>query len=354
MRPCLPLLIPLLTLACQEPFGTDRHDLVGLRVAGISVHRLDDDAVQLGIAAVVDGKPFSAAPLELTWHDATDLDANDVAELGLDGGVASGPAPEIGGSGPGTLALVARDPASEREWRGTVSLPQVDDLDDGVVPVGTIEAYSTGRTLDAEDATVLDLEARRGWDLGEPTESVVAGDWLRLGVEVADGVRVRWMSTHPGGHFLEVDDATTDWVAASYVRDDEELEDVEIEADGVRTFMALGLDPARQGANGWAARELFVGNDVPTGIFTESGRFLQTDGSAQGTYLRGTLVADPDVAVGVRLEGVEVVDDTVDPGTDALPCTVAVSGWFDPDWLLEQRCAVEQIDGAVVVVKVRP
>jgi len=355
MRPALLVLLPLLSLACQEPFGTDRHDLVGLRVAGISVRATGAESVALRVAAVVEGRPWSQEPLDLTWHDATGLTVDEISELGVDGGIASGPAPEIAGTGPGTLALVARDPSNQAVWRGTVELPHVLELGADPVSVGPIEALSTQQGLDADQAGTLDLDARRDWSIGEQTDQVEPGRWARLQAPSTDGVRVRWMSTQPGGTFLEVDDQRTDWIAATYVRDDDELEDVQLEAEGWRTLLALGLDPERDGANGWSARELFVGRNVPTGLFTPSGRFLPaTLPDEPGTHVQGRLVADPTSPSGLALQDALAVPATTDPGTDDLPCRAPVSGPFDPDWLLEQRCTVADVAGAVVVVEVRP
>lgn len=350
MRAALLLSATLLaTAACQEPFGTDRHDLVGLRVAAITVTPLAEDQVQLGLAAVVDGRPWADAPLDLAWHDATGLTREEIGSLPASGGIASGPAPIVPGTGPGRLALVASD--GDRVWRGTVELPEVRTLSEPP-SLDPIVARPLDRRLPEQTGTDLDLEARRAWTLGEPVDRVDAGAWVRLRVAADEDVEVRWMSTAPSGRFLELDAQATDWVAARYVRDDEDLEDVELGAEGPRTLLALGLDPENQGANAWTARELFVG-EVPVGLFTPSGRWIATDAPMDASFVRGTIVADDASPTGIRLDGAEPAGSDDDPGTPALPCTVPVDGPFDPDWLLSQRCLRTQVTGASVVVQVR-
>ena len=72
--------------------------------------------------------------------------------------------------------------------------------------------------------------------------------------------------------------------------------------------------------------------------------------------VRATLVADDAAPTGIGLQDPVAVDPTelpdVDPyGTEALPCTSAVSGPFDPSWLVDQRCSRAQIVGATVVIE---
>lgn len=346
----LPLLTALAGLGCQEPFGTDRHDLVGLRVAGIRASAIDDDTVQLSISAVVDGRPYSDEALDLHWFEAGGLSAEEIAELSLEGSLATGPRPEIDRSGPSVLALLASDGTST--WRGTVSLPEPSDL--AAPPgLGALVASRVDRPIETLTGEDLDLEVRREWETTDPVDSAAVGDFVRFSAEVDAGVRVRWMSTAPSGTFLGVDDGRTDWVSATYVRDDEDLEDLQLEDTGARTLVALAMDPAASGANAWAAREFFVG-EVPTGVFTASGRFLPTDAAVEGSHVRGSLVADDTAPAGIRLESAQAATADEDPGTSSLPCAVPVDGPFDPDWLLQQWCSRTAVIGASVVVEVRP
>ena len=126
----------------------------------------------------------------------------------------------------------------------------------------------------------------------------------------------------------------------------------EVQAAGPRTLLALALDPAEAGANSWLTHDLWVG-EAPTGVRTTSGRWLATDAAAAGPFVQGTLTAADDHPTGVQLTAVGPADAETDPGTAGLPCATPVSGPFEPDWLLEQRCTRQDVLGATVVVAIR-
>ena len=81
--------------ACQEPFGTDRHDLVGFRIAAVGVSpALDGETVRPRAAMIVDDRPWSEVPVEFTWFWVDDPD--DVPTLDpLSVADAVGPEPEL-------------------------------------------------------------------------------------------------------------------------------------------------------------------------------------------------------------------------------------------------------------------
>lgn len=342
-----PLLLLLLTAsACREPFGTDRHDLVGFRIAAISAANTDD-GVQLSTLSVVDGRPYADAPPTYTWHDAANLQPEDIAALPPTGGLAAGPRPVLPAGTSGPIALVAT--VEDRRWNGILDLSAA--LGPRVSLAG-VDAFDVPLDLDGLTGTDVTLEARGGLPDGDPTDEVLVGSFARLRARTDDGVRVRWMSTAPAGRFLELDDRTTDWVAGEFEIDDEDLENVEVGEAGARTIVALALDPASGGANAWTARELWVG-EAPLGIYTDHGRWLGVDSAVTGPFVQGTLTADDGAPTGLTLTGAADVPADTDPGTAALPCGTPVSGPFDPTWLFEQRCARGDVVGATVVVKIR-
>ena len=342
-----PLTALLLLCACQEPFGTDRHDLVGFRVAAVQVQPVGEQ-LSARAAVIVDGRPWSDARVAMSWHLIDDLSTDTIASLDLDDADAYGAAPTLDrwttGAG---LALVAV--SGDDTSRAVVAL----DPSLGAPPAPTrIDVFDLGLHLDDVEAASLDLEARRAMPDRAPATEVEPGAFLRLRVDVDDDTRVRWMSTTPTGTFLELDRRTTDWVSGDLVLDDDEIEEREVQAAGPRTLLALALDPAEAGANSWLTHDLWVG-EAPTGVRTTSGRWLATDAAAAGPFVQGTLTAADDHPTGVQLTAVGPADAETDPGTAGLPCATPVSGPFEPDWLLEQRCTRQDVLGATVVVAIR-
>lgn len=345
MRALVPAL--LLLAACQEPFGTDRHDLVGFRVAAVRVEAVDD-SLTAHAALVVDGKVWSDDRVALSWHLTDDLATDTIAALELDDAVAYGPAATVDRwAGRDGLALVAV--SDDIVYRAVI------DLKDTIGPAPTptrLETFDLGLALDTVEAPALELEARRALEESDVADAVDAGAFTRIRADVASEVRVRWMSTAPTGTFLELDRHTTDWVAGELLIDDDEIEERRADVDGPRTVLALALDPTEGGANAWLAHDLWVGQP-PAGVRTTSGRWLATDTAVAGPFVQATLAAADDHPTGLQLVGATDVDPDTDFGTDALPCAVPVTGPFDPDWLLEQRCTRTDVLGATVVVQVR-
>jgi hypothetical protein len=336
-----------LLAACQEPFGTDRHDLVGFRVAGVRVQAEGDD-LRAGAAVIVQGRPWSDAPIHLAWHLVDDLSTDHIVSLDPADAVADGPTPLLTDwADRGGVALVAT--------HGDSRYYAVIDLSGAVGPspaLTRIDTLANPLRIDSFEADDLSLEARRTAADGDPVDAISPGDFVRLRANVDEAVRIRWMITAPGGTFLELDRRTTDWAAGAFVVDDDEVEERTIGVAGPRTLLALALDPELGGANRWVAHDLWVG-EPPVGIRTPSGRWLRTDTAVAGPFVRGTLAAADGDPTGLRLTGAESVDVDTDPGTDGLACAVPVSGRFDPTWLLEQRCARADVLGATVVVGAR-
>jgi hypothetical protein len=292
----------VLLAACLEPFGADRHDLVGFRIAAVSVPPAEEgDLVVPRAAVVVDGRAWSDRPVDLAWYwvdDPDDVVAIDPLTLAD----AAGASPLLTVPDRPILAVVARRGSEDR--RAFLELAR---------PPATITAPTA---LHVDPATV------------EP------GGTARIEAET-DGL-VRWMAT--GGTFTEVDAQTTDWTA---------------DGDGPVTVLALAL--GEPGEATFAATEVHVGEPGP-GLWV-AGRWLPTDvpvPAASGDTVRGTLLADDASPVGVRLTSAVLEPDPTDFGTAGLECLVPREGPFDPAWLLEQVCGRDALVDASVVVRVGP
>lgn len=313
------MLVLVALLGCQEPFGYDRHDLRGFRIAALTAPRMDG-TLRPRAALVVDGRLWSDEPVSLDWGW---VDEPDDA-WSLDTFVASGPSPVLPERA-GHLALRARwDGQEARAVLAPDDRPAVQPL----VGFGSLTV----------DDTELDRETRLTWS-DAPADTVQPGAFGRLTVTgVPADTRARFMAT--GGTFLELDPTRADWVAGELALEDEEvLRGPELQTGPVSVLVLL-LD----GATGFAARDLFVGG-VPAGSWVD-GRFLP--GGLDEPYL-GTLVADDASPTGLAVQGASPDDGT---GWDAgsLGCT-DVSGPFRPSWLLDQRCTRSDLVGRTVYVE---
>lgn len=328
-------MLPLLLLACQAPFGTDRHDLVGFRVAALSAEVAAGGA-EPRAAVVVDGRMWADELPELRWYrveDADELEALDASEEPI----ATGPSPVLTDL-QGTLGLIATHSGEER--RALLPLPSAPP------PTVSVATAALPLELDRVEGDELALEARGRLEATPATE-VPVGGFARLTAEVDASVRTRWMAT--GGTFLELDAHTADWAAGHLLLDDGELEERSVDGAGAVVFVVLALADE---ATAWASADLWVG-DAPPRVRV-GGLSLPVDAAVDGPLV-GTLAADDDAPVGLALEGVEAAPDplpSVDPyGTEALDCAAPVSGPFDPVWLVEGLCARGAVVGARVVVE---
>ena len=336
-----------LLLACQEPFDADRHDLLDFRVAAVSVAPASDgDPVQIDMAVIVDGHPWSMDPVEFRWGW---IEAAEDAAGPLADPAALGPAPALvrPDDHPGWLALhAAHGTAVERV---AVQVP----LQGALLALGRLQLERLPWSVADVTAEELQLEARRA-TVGEASPRTVApGGFSRLTIPdpSVDG-SVRWMATGKGS-FFETDPRTTDWAAGDLRLDDDEVEGSrETLAQGPVTVIALWLaetDPR----TAFRADDLFVG-PVADGVFTR-GRFLPAADAPKSPWLQGRLQADPESPVGVRLVEVEALGDAPTTFSSAQwACATPVDGPFDPGWLLGQRCTVSDVDGVLAEVEVDP
>lgn len=347
MRASLIPVLLLLTTACQEPFGTDRHDLVGFRIAALSAVG-SGDTVSARAALIVDGHPWSDDAVTFDWYWVDDTDADTIAALGEgDLRAATGPTPDLPANGDAAaLALVATH--GEDLARAVVEVGEAAH----VPALNGIDLRSNALALESVQATDLHLAARRLQEDGPAASNVPEGGFARLRAQTIGDPQVRWMTTAPGGTFLELDRQTTDWAAGTLHFDEDEIEEATPDAPAPHTFLALALSEELDGANAWAARDVYVGSSGQ-GVLTNSQRWLPVDRDVLGPYVQGVLVADDASPTGLALQDARDVEADVDPGTATLTCRVAVEGYFDPTWLLDQRCTRSAVVGQTIVVVIR-
>jgi len=319
----------LLGVACQEPFGTDRHDLVGDRVVAIAVDPpggAPGTEVTARVALIVDGHPWADTAPTLEWHWLASTDPRTLSAVDpADPADATGPTPTLTmpeRPDPAALGLVASFPSGDVD-RAFVELP-----------------------LHTPDPT----PALQGLTF-DPPGPWTPDDHVTITAQVADETNppmARWMTVGGRGTFLEQARTVTGWDAATIVRDKGEVvSDTPIDPGPV-TFVVLAVDEA--GGNDFRAEEGFVG-DVSTGLWTTSGRWLGADRAPDTSGLwTGTLVADDAAPTGLSLTDLVDVPDAT-PIVDAPPCGPAAP--FDPTWLLQGRCLRSDVVGRTVTVEVR-
>lgn len=350
----LSLLLPLTALAanlaCQAPFGAQRQELVGDRIAAVWLEPNGDEALAHA-AIVVDGAVWSDAEVDLAW---TWLDGVDVRDLPADHVPdATGPRPRLTvPDGGGTLGLVATFPEG-------VVREAVLDMPEGLQARGTftgIDVAEVTFTAPEGEDLVLSLETREGAPTRDVafTEPVARDGWLRLTPRYDSDptrTRTRWMGT--AGTFLELDTDVVDLNPATIELDDFEIVSSEPGPRGPLTLLALGLDEL--GGNTVGVRDLWVGDDPPTGTWI-AGRWVAIDtdpGLVEGDWVTGTVLLDDDATAGFRLAGFTQVPPPTDADLHpALSCAGDTTGPFDPSWLLDRTCTRADLDGQNVTAQV--
>jgi len=314
-----------LLFACQEPFDTDRHDLVGDRVAAIEL-RVDADGWRPRVAATTGGRPWADAVPELSWHWLTDPDA--LADLPPAARPdATGPSPTLAEPPPGHSVLGLR-----ADWGDHQALAFVD--------VGALgrEPAARGFSALAHDHTParpspgddLGLAARRGLPTREGPGPVDALQRIAVAPVGETPVQLRWMAT--AGTFLELDDHATDWFAGDLVLDEGQVEEVSPGAAGPVTVVVLAVG---DGLPSFTAADLVVGPMEP------------------GTWIGGRWLPGVELTANavVRLQA----DDTAPSGlrarphagpAEVVPCLQ--SNRLDLDALLELRCTRDELVGTAL------
>lgn len=333
-----------LLLACQQPFGTNRHDLEGFRIAALAAEPAggpSGTSVQPSAAIVVDGQLWSDEPVDLAWYwtDATDAAVRAAAGEPA----ATGPSPTL--SLGGRLLLVATLDGEER--RAFLDLPETADP---APALNGVDVLDLDVPYDAWTAADLALEPRAARE-GTPTDAIPSGGTARLAARIGtDQPFLRWMST-AGGTFFELDAVTADWTAGSVTVDDEDVLAGDPVPDGRYALLALAL--GTRGNNAFAVRDFFVGDAAP-GVFAND-RFLPASTSFSATLVRGTLIADDGPSGLALADAVAVTAEDLDPD-DPYGTASLCGSWnrpFDPSWLASQRCARSDVLGRTVVVDAR-
>ncbi len=342
-----------LLLACQAPFGTDRHDLQHDRIVTLEAVSVEG-GVRVWPWFLQDGL-LMADGVQVQWSWVPVDDASSFSP-------ASHPpfsealAPVVSWPSSGEwLGLTADFPSGTRRF-AVLASPT------GAAPAGrpTLEVEQIlDFGLQDGDPDTLTIEARLPLATA-PRSPLTSGASARLTLQGTFD-RARWMQLGDEGTFLELTTSTSDWTPWQLHLDDLEVEEAEPTPDGLRTFVALGL------TRGWvrpALLDVFSGpsgesSPLPHGLFL-SGRFLPTDGPPPADGLVAlTLLADTSsnaLLRGTDLQPVPADElDEDDPwGTEALPCRTPVSGPFDPTWVSGSRCDLAAVDGARIVVEVTP
>ena len=306
MHRLLPL---LLFLGCQEPFTTDRHDLVGFRIAAMGTEG------GVARAAVWSGLgPWHEQAPTLRWS----LDGEDLGE-----GFA------VVVPGPGTLSLTATAPDGE-ERLGEVTAQQA-------LPALSVSRQEVvlGEALSLEDRLALEGTSIEG--------SASPGAAVRLTLDgLTEEATARWMSA--GGTVLELERDTADFLAEEIVLDDGVLE--ERTALSAGTYPMLGLAIDGTGSSRWLWMDAAVGEERP--LVRHGGRLIPADAVADVSTGLIAVTLTADARPGVLLTDTVPVTDTTEQ--DALPC--APSAPFLLDWIVEGRCPRPDVLGARVVLEV--
>jgi hypothetical protein len=338
------LLALLLLTGCQEPFGTDRHDLEGFRVAGLSASPAGGPAgteIVPTVALVVDGKLWSDDPVLLQWHwlNSGDVDEAEVI-TNADTPVATGPAPTLTmPDGPATLFLLATSPDGSAEERVMLDLGSVD------ATLGQLDINVRALDVMVDDLTEDDytLDARANWEQTEQS-TIPVGGFARIDVTADADTTIHFMISGTAGTFFELDAHTADWATAEVLGDEFVVSDHL--SDGIFTHFALGVNG--QGGTTFSPFEVIVGS-APSGFFTPNRRFIEADEVVSpGTQVTGVLVLDDTATSGIRLTNTALVDGPV--VTSVLDCAQVVDGDFDPNWLATGACTRTDVADAMVTI----
>jgi hypothetical protein len=333
----------LTLLACQEPFGTDRHRLEGFRIAAVDA-AVHEDGVHPSAVVVHQGRVWTEKPLRFSWYRVPDTDAA-AALTPIDPPDAEGPAP-VFPIDTALIALLVTD--ADGEVRRAVLAPNANSEGISALRIeGLPSLNASGVTAEA-----LGLDARRA--LTPAASSAAAGDFVRITLDTTPTASVRWMAT--AGTFFELESAAADWAPARIVVDDEVVSVSEPVEDELVSFIAVAV-PSDADSRTTPAMRLFdlaIG-DVGNGFWNDRHRWIPTEASvpADADWIRATFRADDSSAFGLRLTESIAVDPPPpdDPPNTALPCAVAVSGPFDPDWLARGLCTRDALVGSDVMVK---
>lgn len=359
MRTLLSVFILLTITGCQQPFGSDRHDLDGFRILGLHTTPsggITGDEIEPRAHFVIDGQLWSDQSIEQYWFWMTTADPATLASKTKEDADAVGAAPELViPYRNATLGLLAKHPDGT-EKRAFVTLPTTSRLS---TDPGTILTFQTSQALSGLTVDDLDIDQRAEWDLVQ-TPTFSPDTFGRLEVYFNDTeqqpYRIRWMSTGPFGTFFETTASTSDWAPAKVTLDDDEVSVGDTIANGPRTFVALILD--LEAPRTVQYREVWLGTPTP-GVWIH-GRWYAHDTPVDHTGLATVVFTEDDSApTGLKIGqwsplDPEMLSETDPYGTAALSCSAPVSGPFQQEWLTLNWCVRSDISGTPLVVEVHP
>jgi hypothetical protein len=284
-------------VGCQDPFGSDRHDLLGDRVAAIVASPAGGPpgtTITVNAALNVDGRLWSDESVELAWAwtetvaDVTTLTPGDAVETGTD---ASLRIPSQGA----VLALVATFPS------GFVEYAALEMSDTASLPSPLTTPFTDATVVASDDIITVDVPDYTG--------------------------RIRYMSAGGRGTFVETSATAADLTIAEVVFDDGEEESREATPQGALTVLALGLGDG----NTVRAQDLWVGTP-PAGIWLTDGRFLPSDVDATpGQDVQ--LGSDDDAPWGLRITAVRPTENAATLDLDDLLFGRVLRADLDGQWV---------------------
>ena len=359
MRSLLTVSILFAIIGCQQPFGSDRHDLDGFRILGLHTTPaggITGDRIEPRAHFVVDGHLWADQSIEQYWFWMDTSDPSVLAAKTKEMANATGAAPELFiPYRNAILGLLAIHPDGT-ENRSFLAIPatQADNKDHG-----TILTFQTSQMLSTLSAEDLEIATRSEWDLVQSaTFDNDSFGRLEMYFNTAEqqAYRVRWMSTMPFGTFFETTSSATDWAPASVTVDDDEVSVSNSISGGPQTFAALILD--ENAPRTVQYQDVWVGPST-SGIWID-GRWYPADTAIEYTGLATVEFAkENDTPNGLRIAQWSPLDpqtrSETDPfGTQGLACDVAVTGPFQYDWLTLNWCLRASIIGKPLIVEFHP
>jgi len=327
-------------MACQAPFGTQRQDLTGDRIAAIS-STVSVDGVRLQVWAVDDGRLWSDEGVEHGWHPlaSDELPADDLflAE------------PQYTGSSalvePGTRwAITSVFPSGDRQL-SYMDAPL--DPSDRPPPVSLrFEAWDHGVIEPETDVSLAAREAQAVLPAEQIAPSYAARLTLQAQGVLPSDTLVRWRITGGETSILELSPLVTDWFAGRLIVDDDEVEEITPAPEQQNTVLALVTDQLTY--NSVLLWDVSIGA-WPQG-FRAQGRWIATDAPVDGYAVQGT-IALADTPSGFSLENAVTVPSP-SPWPDP-PCG-PVAAPFDPNALARGECLRGDIGGQQVLMRVDP
>ena len=347
-------------VACQQPFGSDRHDLAGFRILALTTSpqgSIPGDVIVPSAHFVTADTLWSDDVVHQYWFWTEDLRPDAVWALKPTDAIEVGPQPSLTRPNrEAALVLIAIDTVGD-ERRAVLSMPSERMQP---APQGELLLFSTGQKVQDQTVETLNINNRQNWDV-VASSSVPANEIARFEVyhseKAAQSQKIRWMATGEFGTFFETTLTATDWVPAQMTVEDDELIVTHSVSEGVRTVAALLLDEASPRAVLY--REVWLGEPKP-GVWFNGHRWIgHTTNITTPGYYQVVFAADDDSPSGLRLESASPIVFEAPPkddpyGTLGLNCETQVSGPFDPTWLTLNWCLRSQVVGHPMVVEVKP